>query len=101
LHALVFTNCVEYGEAETCFGQHWRRGSSLAHLNLGYNIIAAEGAGQLAAVLGQCPSLAHLNLRVNVNCIRDEGAGQLAAVLGQYRSLTHLDLRYHTQQHRS
>ena len=39
--------------------------------------IGAEGAGRLAAVLGQCPSLAHLDL--GGNGIGDEGAGRLAA----------------------
>ena len=52
--------------------------------------IKAEGAGRLAAVLEQCPSLAHLDLRGN--SIGDEGAGRLAAVLGQCSSLAHLDL---------
>ena len=52
--------------------------------------IKAEGAGRLAAVLGQCPSLAHLNL--GGNFIGDEGAGRLAAVLGQCSSLAHLYL---------
>ena len=37
-------------------------GGTLAHLNLGENGIGAEGAGRLAAVLGQCASLAHLDL---------------------------------------
>ena len=35
--------------------------ASLAHLDLGRNEIRAEGAGRLAAVLGQCASLAHLD----------------------------------------
>ena len=58
---------------------------SLAHLNLGENGIGAEGAGRLAAVLGQCPSLAHLGL--SYNDIGDEGLGRLAAVLPQCTSL--------------
>jgi hypothetical protein len=66
--------------------------ASLAHLDLRGNEIGAEGAGRLAAVLGQCASLAHLDL--GQNRIRDEGAGRLAAVLGQCASLTHLDLGY-------
>ena len=37
----------------------------LAHLNLEMNGIEDEGAGRLAAVLGQCASLAHLSLRRN------------------------------------
>ena len=59
--------------------------ASLAHLNLRGNRIGAEGAGRLAVVLGQCASLAHLDLRENG--IGDEGAGGLAAVLGQCASL--------------
>ena len=49
-------------------------------INLSNAPIGAEGAGGLAAVLAQCASLAHLDLRGNR--IRDEGAGRLAAVLG-------------------
>ena len=52
--------------------------------------IEGEGAGRLAAVLGQCPSLAHLDL--GFNSIGDEGAGRLAVALGQCLSLAHLDL---------
>ena len=59
-------------------------------LNLRDNNIGAEGAGMLAAVLGQCASLAHLHLQGNG--IGDEGAGRLAAVLGQCASLAHLNL---------
>jgi len=59
-------------------------------LNLSNATIRAEGAGRLAAVLGQCASLAHLDLCYNR--IGDEGAGRLAAVLGQCASLAHLDL---------
>ena len=66
--------------------------ASLAHLDLGGNEIGAEGAGRLAAVLGQCASLEHLDLYGNE--IGAEGAGRLAAVLGQCASLAHLDLEY-------
>ena len=59
-------------------------------INLSNATIRAEWAGGLAAVLGQCASLAHLDLGDNV--IGDEGAGRLAAVLGQCASLAHLDL---------
>ena len=59
-------------------------------INLSNATIGAEGAGRLAAVLGQCASLAHLDLRGNG--IGAEGAGRLAAVLGQCASLAHLDL---------
>ena len=68
--------------------------SSLAHLNLGINTVGAEGAGRLAAVLGQCPSLAHLDL--GFNSIGDEGAGRLAAALGRCPSLAHLDLSWNS-----
>ena len=45
-------------------------------------IINQIAAGQrLAGVLGQCGSLAHLDL--SGNSIRDEGVGRLAGVLGQ------------------
>jgi Ran GTPase-activating protein (RanGAP) involved in mRNA processing and transport len=54
------------------------------------HVIGAEAAGRLAAVLGQCTSLAHLNFQGNG--IGDEGAGRLAAVLGQCRTLAHLIL---------
>ena len=57
-------------------------------LNLSNATIGAEGAGRLAAGLGQCASLTHLNLRYNQ--IGAEGAGRLAAVLGQCTSLAHL-----------
>ena len=50
---------------------------SLAHLNLDGNSIGDDGAGRLAA-LGQCPLLAHLDL--HGNCIGDEGAWRLNAV---------------------
>ena len=64
--------------------------ASLVHLDLAGNEIGAEGAGRLAAVLGQCASLAHLDLGWNE--IGDEGAGRLALVLGQCASLAHLNL---------
>ena len=47
--------------------------------------IKAEGAGRLAAVLGQCSSLAHLYL--DSNGIEDEGAGRLDALAQQCPSL--------------
>ena len=64
--------------------------SSLATLDLGYNNIGAEGAGSLAGVLGQCSSLATLDLEGNF--IGDEGARSLAGVLGQCSSLAMLNL---------
>ena len=65
---------------------------SLAHLNLSRNRIRDEGAGRLAGVMGKCWSLAHLDL--GWNKIGAEGAGRLAEVLGQCRSLAHLDLSH-------
>ena len=59
--------------------------SSLAHLHLRFNSIGAEGAGRLAAALGQCPSLAHLDL--GGNSIGAEGAGRLDALAQQCPSL--------------
>ena len=50
--------------------------------------------GELAGVLGQCGSLAHLDL--GRSWIGNEGAGRLAGVLGQCRSLAHLDLSYNS-----
>ena len=55
-----------------------------------YNNIGDEGAGRLAGVLGQCSSLATLNLRYND--IGAEGSTRLAGVLGQCSSLATLDL---------
>ena len=51
---------------------------SLAHLDLGGNDIEAEGVGRLAAVLGHCPSLARLDCCHN--SIGDEVSGRLAAL---------------------
>ena len=59
--------------------------TSLAHLNLGWNEIGDEGAGRLTAVLGQCASLAHLDL--GGNKIGDEGAGRPAAVAEHCQSI--------------
>ena len=50
---------------------------SLAHLDLGGHGIGDEEVGRLAGVLGECRSLAHLNL--SVNSIGAEGAGRLRA----------------------
>ena len=43
-------------------------------IDLSYTSIKADGVGRLAAVLGQCASLAHLGLRMNG--IGAEGAGR-------------------------
>lgn len=61
-------------------------------LDLSFLRIGADGTGRLAAVLGQCPSLAHLHL--DYNGIGDEGAGWLTKVLGHCPSLTRLDLGF-------
>ena len=55
--------------------------------NFSLIVIRAEGA---TAVLGQCTSLAHLDLGENE--IADEGAGRLVAVIGQCASLAHLNM---------
>ena len=54
-------------------------------IDLSNATIRAEGAERLAAVLGQCASLAHLNL--GGNGIGAEGAGRLAAVAKRCPSL--------------
>ena len=64
--------------------------SSLATLNLENNVIGAAGAGSLAGMLGKCPSLATLNL--GGNNIGPEGTQSLAPVLGQCSCLAELDL---------
>ena len=56
--------------------------SSLALLNLAFNRIRGEGARSLAEALGQCSSLVGLNLEDNV--IGLEGAKSLAQVLGRH-----------------
>ena len=64
----------------------------LTKLNLRGNLIGAEGAGRLAAVLVQCPSLANLDL-----CSNDIGAEGAAALFEALKvpsgSLGTLDLR--------
>ena len=52
---------------------------SLAHLELSSNSSGDEESGRLAGVLGQCESLARLNL--GHNSIGAEGVGWLAGVL--------------------
>ena len=64
--------------------------SSLARLDLRGNMIKAQGARSLASVLGQCSSLATLDL--GGNDIRAEGARSLAGALQQCSSLAMLDL---------
>jgi hypothetical protein len=49
--------------------------SSLAVLDLEYNRIGAKGAGRLAGVLGQCSSLTKLDLSRNE--IDDDGIAML------------------------
>ena len=53
--------------------------SSLAELDLSENDIGSEGAGSLAGVLGQCSSLAELHLYGNR--IDDHGIAMLRACL--------------------
>ena len=66
--------------------------SSLAELNLGGNDLGREGVGMLAGVLGQCSALTKLDLCDNR--MGAEGAGRLAGVLGQCSSLAKLDLSF-------
>ena len=71
---------VEWGLREMT---RWAR---ITAIDLADCEIEAEGAGRLAAALGQCPSLAHLI--INSNSIGAEGAGRLDAVAEQCPSLT-------------
>ena len=66
-----------------------RRARAARSINMGVEV-THEGARSLAAVLGQCSSLATLNLRGNM--IKAQGARSLASVLGQCSSLATLDL---------
>ena len=63
---------------------------SVVKFDLSGRGISSEGFKILARVLGQCPSLATLNL--GCNHIGDEGARSLARVLGQCSSLAELYL---------
>ena len=63
---------------------------SVVKFDLSGRGISSEGFKILARVLGQCPSLATLNL--GCNHIGDEGAGSLAWVQGQCCSLVELNL---------
>ena len=61
-------------------------------MNLGSNGLGDEGARSLAGVIGQCSSLAMLDLS---HCeIGDEGARSLADGARQCSKLTVLDLSY-------
>ena len=66
--------------------------SSLATLNLAGNDIGDERDRSLAEVLRQCSSLATLNLAGND--IEAEGARSLAEVLGQCPSLAELNVQH-------
>jgi hypothetical protein len=66
--------------------------SRLAHLDLRYTAIGADGTGRLAGVLTQCRVLAHLHLSRNE--VGPDGAESLAGVLGQCALLAHLNLGY-------
>ena len=59
---------------EQVLGQY---SSWFSHLTLSWNAIGDEGAGRLAGVLGQCSSLAHLDL--SDHGIREEGRALLSA----------------------
>ncbi len=64
---------------------------ALAHLDLSDNYnFGSAGAEKLAGVLGQCRELVHLNLWGNK--MGNAGAESLAGVLGQCRELMHLNL---------
>ena len=71
---------------------------SVVRLRVGGLRMGAEGVRMLAGVLGQCSSLAMLNLENNN--IGDEGAGRLAGVLGQCSSLATLDLGDRSEERR-
>ena len=58
--------------------------SSIRHLSLSDNQIGAEGAGRLAGVLGQCSSLAHLDL--SYNGVGDEGRALLSVATAGSRA---------------
>ena len=64
---------------------------SLAHLNPSETLIGVEGAGRLAAVLGQRGSLAHLNCSGNI--IGAEVAGGLE-LLARRLKLLYDDTRW-------
>ena len=63
---------------------------SVVRLDASWLRMGAGGARMLAGVLGQCSSLATLDLEGNF--IGDEGARSLAGVLGQCSSLAMLNL---------
>ena len=65
---------------------------ALAHLNVRSNHFFAVGAEWLAGVLEQFTPLAHLDLRCND--IVSAAAERLAEVLGQYAALAHLNLSW-------
>jgi hypothetical protein len=67
--------------------------TSLAHLDLNFNQIEKDGAESLAGVLAQCPAMAHLILS-SFNQIGDAGPEALAGVLGQCPTLVYLDLSW-------
>jgi hypothetical protein len=74
------------GEAFGGAGAMWIACSSES----GLQFIRAERVGRLMGVLGQCGSLAHLDL--SDNSIGDDGSGRLTGVLGQCELLADLDL---------
>ena len=64
--------------------------ASLADLDLHLNFIGDKEAGRLAGMLKKCASLAYLDLAITN--IEDDRAGRLAEVMGQSANLAHLDL---------
>ncbi len=63
---------------------------TLTHLNFDINLIGEGETESFAGVLVQCTDLAHLDF--NCDSIGDAVAEGLEGVLGQCASLTHLDL---------
>ena len=65
-------------------------------LNLSENWIVTDkvtdGSGRIAGVLGQCPSLTHLD--IGCNQFGPTGAESFAGVLAKCTTLVHLDLEY-------
>jgi Ran GTPase-activating protein (RanGAP) involved in mRNA processing and transport len=87
---LELPRCVMNGQDAERLAAVLGQCPALAHLDLSKNRIRETGAESLARVLGQCPALAHLNL--GSNDIGAVGAESLAGVLGHCTSLAHLNL---------
>ncbi len=63
---------------------------SLSYLGDSHNVIGLVVVQNLSVVLGQCPTLVHLDL--SDNNIRSDEAEILAGVLGHCKALAHLNL---------